>query len=80
MSDPHFFNKGVTIASFHTPGKWPDFKDELIINVITGKILSIHLTTNDVGRGSNEHDFFEDRIIMYRTSSTDSDLKLVNEL
>ena len=40
----------------------------------------MHSTTNDVGTGSNEHDFFEDRIIMCRTSSIDSDLQLVNEL
>ena len=52
------------------------------MNVITGTSSSIHSTTNDPNPypASNEHDFFEDRIIMCRTSSTDSDLKLLNEL
>ena len=49
-SDPHFFKKGVTIASFHTSGKSPDCKDEFIINVITGERTSKRTsTTSDVG-------------------------------
>lgn len=60
-------------------GNRPDCRDELIINVITGKGSSIYSTTNGVGTGSNEHDFIEDRIIMCLTSSIDRDLKLINE-
>ena len=57
--------------------KSPDYKDELIINIITDKRSSIHSTTNDMGTRSNEHDYFEDHMVMCRTSSIDSDLKLV---
>lgn len=57
--------------------KSPDYKDELIINIIKDKRSSIHSTTNDMGTRSNEHDYFEDHMVMCRTSSIDSDLKLV---
>ena len=64
---PGDFRSGVTNASFQSFGKCPDVSEELIMRVITGRSMSRHETTGDVGAGSNGQDFLADVRIKSRT-------------
>ena len=46
-----------------------------IFKVMTGSSLSPHCISIEVGIGSNKHDCFADRVIIFLTSSIDNSLK-----
>ena len=57
---PGDLRSGVTNAYFQSFGKYLDVSKELIMRVITGRSVSRHETTSDVGAGSNGQDFLAD--------------------
>ena len=58
---------------------FPYYTEMIRLHVITGKISSINSTTSEARIGCNKYDFFKNRIKIYRTSSIDGVLKVVNK-
>ena len=64
-----FFIRGVTKANFKESENSAQDKDKLQIVVSTGASSSIQFFSNQVGIGSNTHDFEGDLEIILQTSS-----------
>ena len=70
-----FFEHWMKQGLLSLPSEESRLKNKLIIKVVTGSSSSAHCKIIEVGIGSNKHDFFADRAIIFLTSLMDNSLK-----